>query len=66
LRRLAPALGIGVGICLHYTRTLLHENLNFHSYKMVMVETINDQDTVNRKTEVLLNALDDDDLTTFS
>jgi len=39
---------------------VLHEDLNFHPYKMVMVQAINDQDTVNRKTlcEVLFNALD--------
>jgi len=43
---------------------ILHEDLNFHPYKMVMVQTINDQDTVKRKTvwEVQLNALDNDDL----
>jgi hypothetical protein len=45
-------------------RRMLNEDLNFHPYKMVMVQAINDQDTVNRKTlcEVLLNALDSDDL----
>jgi len=26
---------------------ILHEDLNFHPYKMVMVQAINDQDTVN-------------------
>jgi len=43
---------------------ILHEDLNFQPYKMVMVQAINDQDTVNRKTvcEVLLNALDNDDV----
>ena len=43
---------------------ILHKDLNFHSYKMVMVQAINDQDTVNQKTvcEVLLNALDNDNL----
>jgi hypothetical protein len=43
---------------------ILHEDLNFHPYKMVMVQAINDQDTVNRKTrcEVLLNTLDNDNL----
>jgi transposase-like protein len=43
---------------------ILHEDLNFHPYKMVMAQAINDQDRVNRKTvcEVLLNALDNDDL----
>jgi hypothetical protein len=36
---------------------ILRENLNFHPYKMIMVQAINDEDTVNRKTicEVLLN-----------
>jgi hypothetical protein len=28
-------------------RRALHEDLNFHPYKMVMVQAINDQDTVN-------------------
>ena len=31
-------------------RRILREDLNFHPYKMVMVEAINDEDTVNRKT----------------
>ena len=45
-------------------RRILHEDLNFRPYKMVMVEAINDQGTVTRKTlcEVLLNTLDNDDL----
>jgi len=43
-------------------RRILREDLNFHLYKMVMGQAINDQDNVNRKTEVLLNALDNDDL----
>ena len=48
----------------HTVRRILHEDLNFHRYKMVMVQAINDQDTVNRKTvcEVLLNMLDNDNL----
>ena len=29
---------------------ILHEDLNFHPYKMVMVQAKNDQDTVNQKT----------------
>jgi hypothetical protein len=42
---------------------ILHEDINFHPYKMVMVQAIHDQDTVNWKTvcEVLWNALDNDD-----
>jgi hypothetical protein len=44
-------------------RRILHEDLNFHPYKMVMVQAINDQNTANRKTvcEALLNALQNDD-----
>jgi nicotinic acid phosphoribosyltransferase len=44
-------------------RRILHEDFNFSPYKIVMVEAVNDQDTVNRKTvcEVLLNAPDNDD-----
>ena len=43
---------------------ILHEDLNFHPYKMVMVQAINDQDAVNQNIlyEVLLNTLDNDDL----
>jgi len=43
---------------------ILHEDLNFHLDKMVMVQAINDQDNVNQKSvyEVLLNALDNDNL----
>jgi hypothetical protein len=43
---------------------ILHEDLNFHPHKMVMGQAINDQGSVNRKTlcEVLLNALDNNDL----
>ena len=45
-------------------RRILLEDLNFHPYKMVMFQAINDQDTVNRRPlcKVLLNALDNDDL----
>jgi hypothetical protein len=28
-------------------RRILHEDLDFHPYKMVMVQAINDQDTIN-------------------
>jgi hypothetical protein len=34
----------------HTVRRILHEDLHFHPYKMVMVQAINDQDNVNRKT----------------
>jgi len=42
---------------------ILHEDSNFHPYKMVMVQAINDVDTVNWKTlcEALLNTLGNDD-----
>jgi hypothetical protein len=45
-------------------RRILREDLNVRPYKMVIVQAINDQDTANRKTvcDVLLNALDNDDL----
>ena len=47
----------------HTVRRILHEDLNFHPYKMVVVQAINYQDTVNRKTLCfLLNALDSDEL----
>jgi hypothetical protein len=48
----------------HTVRRILREDLNFHPYKMVVVQAINDQDTVGRKTvcEVLLNTLNNDDL----
>jgi hypothetical protein len=43
----------------------MHKDLNFHPYKMVMVQALNDQDTVNRKTvcELRLNALGNDGVT---
>ena len=45
-------------------RRILHEDLNFHPYKMVMLQAINYQDAVYRKTvcEVLLNAPDNEGL----
>ena len=48
----------------HTVHQILHEDLNFHLDKMVMVQAINDQDNVNQKSvyEVLLNALDNDNL----
>jgi hypothetical protein len=45
-------------------RRILHRDLNFYPYKMFMVQVLNDQDTVNRKTvcEDLLKALGNDDI----
>jgi hypothetical protein len=45
-------------------RQILHEDLNFHPYKMVMVQAINDQGNVNQKTvcEALVNTQDNNDL----
>jgi len=31
----------------HTARRILHEGLNFHPYKMVMVQALNDEDIVN-------------------
>jgi len=47
---------------------ILHENLNFHPYKMVMAQAINDEDPVNQKNvcEALLNTLGNNDFTMFS
>jgi hypothetical protein len=44
-------------------RRILHEDFNFHPYKTVMVQAINDQDTVHWKTvcEAVLNAVQNDD-----
>jgi hypothetical protein len=55
---------IALRMCDHMVHQILHEDLNFHPYKMVMVQAVYDQDTVNRKTvcEVLLNALNTDNL----
>jgi hypothetical protein len=63
-RRSASRKAIALRMSDHTVRRILHEDLNFHPYKMVMVQVINDQDTVHQKTvcEVLLNALYDDDL----
>jgi hypothetical protein len=48
-------------------RRILHEDLNFHPYKMVVGQAINDQDTVNWKTvcEALCNVLQNDDFNHF-
>jgi len=48
--RSASRNAIALITCDRTVRRILHENLNFHPYKMVMVQAINDQDTVNRKT----------------
>ena len=68
VRLLSEVLGgrnaIALGMSDRTVSRILHEDLNFHHYKMIMIQAINDQDTVNRKTvcEVLLNSLDNDDL----
>jgi hypothetical protein len=56
-RQSASRNAIALRMSDHTVRRILHEDLNFHPYKMVMVQAINDQDTVNQKTvcEVLLN-----------
>ena len=55
---------IAVRMSDHTVRRILHEDLNFRPHKMVMVQAINGQDAVNRKTVcgVLLNALDNKDI----
>jgi hypothetical protein len=62
-RRSASRNAIALRMSDRTVRRMLHKDLNFHPYKMVMVQAINDQDTVNRKTvsEALLNALQNDD-----
>ena len=62
-RRSASRNVIALRISDHTVRRMLHEDLNFHPYKTVIVQTINDQETVNRKTvgEILLNTQDIDD-----
>jgi len=67
-RRSANRNAIALRMSNRTVRRILLEHLNFHPYKMVMVQAISDQDTVNRKNvcEVLLNALDNDDLTGHS
>jgi len=63
-RRSARRNAIALRMSDRTLRRILHEDLNFHPYKMVMVQAINDLDIVNRKNlcEVLLNAQDNDDL----
>jgi hypothetical protein len=46
-RRSASKNAIALRMSDHMVRGILHEDLNFHPYKMVMVQAINDQDTVN-------------------
>jgi transposase len=62
-RRSASRNAIALRMSDRTVRRILHEGLNFPPYKMVMVQAINDQDTVNRKTvcEALFNALHNDD-----
>ena len=62
-RRLASRNAFALRMYDGTVRRILHEDLNFHPYKMVTIQAINDQDTVNRKIvgEFLLNALHDDD-----
>jgi transposase len=48
-RRLASRNAIALRMSDRTVRRILHEDLNFHPYKIVMVQAINDQDTVNRK-----------------
>jgi hypothetical protein len=45
-------------------RRILHKDLNFYPYKMVVVQALSDQDMINRKTvcEDILNALGNDDV----
>jgi transposase len=62
-RRSAVRNSVALRMSDRTVRRILHWDLNFHPYKMVMVQAINDQDTVNRKTvcETLLNTLGNDD-----
>ena len=50
LRRSASRNVIALIMSDRTVRRILHENLNFHPYKMVMIQEMIDQDTVNRKT----------------
>jgi hypothetical protein len=62
-RQSASRNTIALSISDHTVCRILHEDLNFHPYKIIVVQAINDQDTVNQKNcEVLLKALDNDDL----
>jgi hypothetical protein len=49
-RRSASRNAIALRMSDRTVHQILHEDLNFHPYKIVMVQAINDQDTVNRKT----------------
>ena len=48
-RRSASRNAIALRMCDRTVHRILHEDLNFHPYKMVIVQAINDQDTVNRE-----------------
>jgi len=62
--QLANRNAIALRMSYRTVHRILHEDLNFQLYKMVMAQAINDEDSVNRKTvcEVLLNALVNDHL----
>jgi transposase len=49
-RRSASRNDIALRMSDRTVRRILYEDLNLHPYKMVMVQAINDQNTVNRKT----------------
>jgi hypothetical protein len=48
----------------HTVCRIFHKGLNFHTYKMVMVQALSDQDMINRKTvcEDLSNAVRNDNI----
>jgi len=59
-RRSVSRNAIALRISDRTVHRILHKDLNFHPYKMVMVQAINNQDIVNRKT--VCDVLDNDDL----
>jgi hypothetical protein len=63
-RRSASRNIVALKTCNRAVCRILHEDLTFHPHNMVMGHAINDQGTVYRKIlcDVLLNALDNDDL----
>jgi len=64
LRRHSAAIGLSD----RSVRRILHKDLNFHPYKIAIVQELSDRDMANRRisSEQLLEMLNDDDVITLS
>ena len=60
-RRSARKHSAATGLSDHSVRRILHKDLNFHPYKIAIVQELSDRDTANRRifSEQLLEMLND-------